>query len=713
MLDRPSSPTAHRRKSGAPLRLSCLVCVALAGLQPPAAGAAAGTLEACRTARGAAAVEAATVCAAAADALHARGDSDGAFEALMHAAEAATHAADVDAAETALTQAQQLLPAVNDPLAAHRLHRRRGLLAYHRGAPVAALGEFLEALSAAAAGEGTAALAISHNDLGVVYQKLGDYAEALDQLQRSLDLKGERDEAELAVTVANIGGLYRRLGDTGQAERFLRRALAAQQDAGQAVPAARTREELGLLHDAQGDAARAATELDAAWQAFATANLARDQMRVALHRADIEARRGDVASARTWLERARGAAAAIGRDPVLQADLLDLALAADADTRNRAAATLARNVERAGSDDPALAVDAYARLAEHHERNGDSAAALRALRHYVAHAEPLAAARHDERLDALRVRFDVAALEADRERLELAQARQAGEIERVRAQRFAIAAGATLLLAVLAALFQRRVYRQRLAADAERLRLEQRIAHARDAADALRTDLRSLAWLLDRGQTAALVFDAAGCVRGITPAAARRLGVRVADASGRSLAALVGPAMAAWAQARIEQASLDGTMDATPPPDGDSTVRCERIAREEELGVLSWEETPVAAPVPVTEAEPASEPDLRAALVRLMQTSLALWERITLKTRIELAERSGVWRVTIDEGRLRVRALDRYLALGTLPERPRWREVLRTAYFVLAELPLDTAQRDDIEAQIALVQRAAARRGAP
>lgn len=686
---------------------------------------AAADLVACREARATDAADALTRCRAAADTLQAVADHDGAFESLMHAAELATRRSDMDAVDAVLARAQHLLPQVNDPLAAHRLHRRRGLLAYHRGEPVVALGEFLEALAAAAAGEGGMARAISHNDLGVVYQKLGDYAAALEQFQRSFELKGAQDSPETAPTLANIGGLYRRLGDPQQAERFLQRALAVQEAEGLAAPAARTREELGLLHQSVDDTAAAMADFDAAWEAFSAAGLARDQMRLALHRADLDAEHGDHAAARLWLQRARTAAAEIGRDPVLQADLLDLSVAEDAAAAQVAADALASNVERAGPDDPALAVDAYARLAAYHEARGDSAAALQALKAYVAHQEPLALARHDERLDALRVRFDVATLEADRDRLELDRVRQSAEIDRVRAQRFGVAVLGAVLLGLVALLFQRRLYRQRLAAEAERVLLQQRIAAARDAAEALRTDVRSLAWLLERGGSAALVFDAAGRVRAITPAAATRLGLDGVDAAtGRTLAELVGPDAATWAQTRIEQASLD---DATPlpPPADASDLRCERIAREEELGVLSWAPAAAASVEPSVDTAviadtaldastdtPASNDAFRAALVALMQSSLSLWERITLKTRIDLAERSGVWRITVDDGRLRVRAMDRYLGADTLPERPRWREVLRTAYFVLAELPLDAEQRGLLEAQIAQVQHHAPKRGA-
>ena len=44
-------------------------------------------------------------------------------------------------------------------------------------------------------------------------------------------------------------------------------------------------------------------------------------------------------------------------------------------------------------------------------------------------------------------------------------------------------------------------------------------------------------------------------------------------------------------------------------------------------------------------------------------------------------------------------------AAHPLPERPRWREVLRTAYFVLSEVTLDAEQRARIEALVDEVLR--------
>lgn len=83
--------------------------------------------------------------------------------------------------------------------------------------------------------------------------------------------------------------------------------------------------------------------------------------------------------------------------------------------------------------------------------------------------------------------------------------------------------------------------------------------------------------------------------------------------------------------------------------------------------------------------EPPAAPSLAELYVQVMQQSLAMWELATGKSRIELAEQSGVWRVSIDDGRIRTRSFDRYLSLKTLPKQPRWREVVRTAHFVLAQ----------------------------
>ena len=90
----------------------------------------------------------------------------------------------------------------------------------------------------------------------------------------------------------------------------------------------------------------------------------------------------------------------------------------------------------------------------------------------------------------------------------------------------------------------------------------------------------------------------------------------------------------------------------------------------------------------------------RRTLVELMLAAIDGWERSTGDTRLSLAEKSRIWRVAIDDGRLRARSMERYLSLARLPQNPRWRDVLRTAYYVLENCSLDAEIRSDLQQRV-------------
>jgi len=96
----------------------------------------------------------------------------------------------------------------------------------------------------------------------------------------------------------------------------------------------------------------------------------------------------------------------------------------------------------------------------------------------------------------------------------------------------------------------------------------------------------------------------------------------------------------------------------------------------------------------------SSEGEYRQQLVTLMRSALHTWEVTTQKSKIELAEESNIWAVSIDDGRLRTRTFDRYLRLEQLPKVPRWREVVRTAYFVLSNPEIEPETRATLEAEL-------------
>lgn len=98
--------------------------------------------------------------------------------------------------------------------------------------------------------------------------------------------------------------------------------------------------------------------------------------------------------------------------------------------------------------------------------------------------------------------------------------------------------------------------------------------------------------------------------------------------------------------------------------------------------------------------EISSDSEYRQQLVTLMRSSLHAWEVTTQKSKIELAEESNIWAVSIDDGRLRTRTFDRYSRIEHLPKVPRWREVVRTAYFVLSLPSIEPETRAALEAEL-------------
>jgi len=84
---------------------------------------------------------------------------------------------------------------------------------------------------------------------------------------------------------------------------------------------------------------------------------------------------------------------------------------------------------------------------------------------------------------------------------------------------------------------------------------------------------------------------------------------------------------------------------------------------------------------------------LRQILVKTMLDAVNVWESHSGTNKIELAEQSKIWTVSIDEGTLRTRSLDKYLSIDKIPSNPRWRNVAGTCHFILADPKLSTDNR--------------------
>jgi len=94
----------------------------------------------------------------------------------------------------------------------------------------------------------------------------------------------------------------------------------------------------------------------------------------------------------------------------------------------------------------------------------------------------------------------------------------------------------------------------------------------------------------------------------------------------------------------------------------------------------------------------------KEGLVSLLRTSLNLWERYTNQSKVELAERSRCWRVYVDGTTVKTRTFDKYLNVRSVPDRPRWRAVVRTANYVLASCDLNEEESCDLVSLIQAIE---------
>jgi len=118
--------------------------------------------------------------------------------------------------------------------------------------------------------------------------------------------------------------------------------------------------------------------------------------------------------------------------------------------------------------------------------------------------------------------------------------------------------------------------------------------------------------------------------------------------------------------------------------DGEKYLLCMAIDNSEfrDLKALSLKKT---------QTYPGAQKDSNHAflqqLVDIMQLSLHIWEECTSKTKLQLAEESQLWRVSLDGSTAKTRTFDKYLSIQSIPKKPRWKNVINTANFILRNYP--------------------------
>ena len=639
-------------------------------------------------------------------------DSVTAAQAWLDAAHADTGAGRFNAAARALDCAQSALGARRDGPQLYQLIRRRGVLAYRREDIPQALQQFECALTLARDQDDASAIARELNNIGTALRRLGDLRGALQALTQSLDLQ-RRNGAVGGAVFNNIADVYRELEDPRQAMAFYQQALDAFRRADNPVETAHVLESMSALDLDRGIDSHAGAWLQQALQTYREQHHYAYQLRVYAGLIQVALLRKDGAQAEQWRTQAftLGARQHLPVPAVLYLQAVRGLRQAGQGARAR---VLADQALAATPADAPERVGLLQEMAQLQQATGNAADALASERRAHALEREWAKAQHDRQLGWLRTRFEA----AQRDRT-IANLAAENHLRRAQLQQRTLLLGLTVALAVVAALglwlvLLRRRQRARVLEAQRQVHQEAALASYRRETDALNADRTRLQALLDTREDAVCLLDADGQVL-----AANRAARDLLEASSEAITAL-GDHVTSGDRESLT-AALERSDDVSTQTVALRTVisartlhaQLESWSGGEGLIVLTLRDGDRAEVEPqLTESEAADmkssgdeglRDGFRRALVELMLAVVETWERVSRHNRLELAERSRIWRVTIDDGRLRARAMERYLTLAKLPRQPRWRDVLRSAYFVQGHCALGSDDQAVLQKRVEAV----------
>ncbi len=578
--------------------------------------------------------------------------------------------------------------------------RRVGIVHYRQGNRLLALQWFQRAQQQADALGSDQFLAIALADLGTTHLAMMQYPEALRHFRQSLTLKQQGgSELSQAVTLNNIGSLYRKMADFAAAIPYFEQAIAIYQKNNKADRVSHTQEELGLVYLEQGNAQQALQIFLQVLQEYQKHPDAAGQLRAELLCARAALALNNLEDAEQHLS---------------IASALDLQLGASAQTVSLKlyAGNLLSQQDRYQQADAMLLTGLQ--LANQQADPEHQQAFLLAL---IDNARKFlqwqAVADYQQQLnDFQQQRFKTelaqylaeqrSLLDFEQQQKQLHDLSKDNQIKKlqidVQRHQLGLLMLASVVFLLLAGAFSWRQRQQRLLA---RQQLQDEIEFHRQQVQQLGADHDSLKAAFGQLDMPLMVFGNHQQLMFSNDACAKLLGTEPITLATLRLDQLIAPThqefWQAWQQEMpIEQCQIELEDWLFAGRHYQLSLQINALQREEQLIVVVFS--------PQKSQFPSLAPDNQSfsqQLVDLMLSSLAAWEESTSSSRIELAEKSGIWRVSVDDGRIRTRSLDRYLSMKTLPKNPRWREVLRTAHFVLASCPLSTGRKDEISEKLA------------
>lgn len=269
----------------------------------------------------------------------------------------------------------------------------------------------------------------------------------------------------------------------------------------------------------------------------------------------------------------------------------------------------------------------------------------------------------------------------------------------------------------------------------ENLDLRQEIERRIQIEDALRLSQRRMTQLLDTLEDGLICVNARGIITYANGAAAQMLGhpltpnqtafaAVLPEAARSRLEAIEASDDPVQTELELQGAAVQASVFAMMPEAGGG--RAVLLGRSGALrkgfvhSLRDMVDTSLPSLIPAGQLEPdAPRPGdaYRETIVELMTETLDLWAEATGEGKIAFAEASGIWRVNLDKTSLQTRTLDKYLLIETLPDNPRWRDVLKTVSFILAletrhsAAPALQTRFDALEARLEAFRSLIAQRG--
>lgn len=602
--------------------------------------------------------------------------------------------------DQALNLAQRLKPQDLSPEQQFQYLRRVGIIHYRKGNRLLALQWFERAQLQADILNSKQFKAIALADLGTTHSAMMQYPDALRYFRESLILKQQiGNQLSEAVTLNNIGSLYRKMADFSAAISYFEQAIRIYQQHQKPERVSHTQEELGLVYLEQGNPQQAELIFQQVLADYKDHRDASGQLRaellcaraaLALVKLDIAEQHLTIASA---LDLQLGTSAQTALLKLYSGNLLS-----QQDRYQHADAMLLTGFTLAKQQaDPELQHAFLQALID----NARKFLQWQAVADYQQQLNDNQQRQFKTEL-AQYLAEQRSLLDYEQQQKQLYNLNKDNQIKNlqidVQRHQFGILLLTSVLFLMLAGSFAWRQWQQRVLA---RQQLQEEIEFHRLQVLQLGADHNSLKAAFGQLEMALMVFGNQQQLMFCNDACTKLLETTATNLQSLKLNELIPAAQdsfwQAWQQEMpIEQWHIELEDWQFQGRFHHLSLQINALYREEQLIVVVFNPQKPQFPTLAPDSQTFSQ-----QLVDLMLSSLAGWEEGTRSTRIELAEKSGIWRVSIDDGRIRTRSLDRYLSVKTLPKNPRWREVLRTAHFVLASCPLSTERKDEISEKLA------------